>query len=54
MREIGKYIVTDSFTSNKVIASGKDPSKVLDEAAKKGVKDPVINFVYKKGIRLYF
>ncbi|MBN2522234.1 MAG: hypothetical protein JXB24_03120 [Bacteroidales bacterium] len=46
----GKYIATESFTSNKVIASGKDPAKVYKDATKKGVQEPVINYIHKEGV----
>lgn len=46
----GKYVATKTFTSSKVLASGKNPSKVYDEAIEKGIKEPVINFIYKEGV----
>lgn len=46
----GKYVATKSFDSNEVIASGKDPSKVLKEATKQGIDDPVINYIHKEGV----
>ena len=50
----GKYVATESFTSSEVIASGKDPSKVIKEAAKQGVEEPVINYIYKEGVVCIF
>jgi hypothetical protein len=47
----GKYVATENFTSNKVLSSGKNPSKVYDKAIKKGIKEPVINFILKEGVQ---
>ncbi len=44
----GKYVTTRSFKSKEVLTSGKDPTKVLERAKAKGVKDPVIFYVPKK------
>ncbi len=44
----GQYVATKSFKDNKVISFGKDPSKVLEDARKKGAKDPVIFYVPEK------
>ena len=41
----GKYVALRSFQENKVVASGKEPVKVLERANKKGVSSPVIVFV---------
>ncbi len=46
----GKYIATESFASNVVVASGKDANKVYEEATNLGYKEPVINYVYKEGV----
>ena len=46
----GKYVATETFTSSKVLSSGKNPSKVYDEAIEKGIKEPVINFIHKEGV----
>ena len=46
----GKYVALESFTSNRVVASGKNPSHVLDAAEKKGVADPVLVYVPRSGI----
>ena len=46
----GKYVATKSFTDTEVIASGTDLIKVYNRAVKKGVKDPVINYILKKGV----
>jgi hypothetical protein len=45
----GKYIATKSFSSHKIIASGKDIVRVYEEAVKSGAKDPVIDFIPKEG-----
>jgi hypothetical protein len=45
----GKYIATESFESKKVIASGKDIVEVYNDAKRKGVEEPVISYVPKKG-----
>jgi len=44
----GKYVALKSFVDNKVVASGQDPSKVIERANKKGVTNPVLVFVPKK------
>jgi hypothetical protein len=41
----GKYVATKSFNNNKIIASGKDPIKVRQEAIKSGAKSPVVVYV---------
>jgi hypothetical protein len=46
----GKYIATESFSSNKIIASGTDLVEVYNEAIESGVSEPVINFIPKEGI----
>jgi len=50
----GKYVATKNFTSSKVIAFGKNPSKVYDKAIEKGIKEPVINFIFEEGVRYIF
>ena len=45
----GKYIATKSFTSQKIIAFGKDIVTVYEEAKKNGADDPVIDFVPQEG-----
>ena len=45
----GKYVAFQDFNSRDVVASGRDPSKVIDNARKKGVDSPVFLFVPKKG-----
>ncbi len=45
----GKFIATESFNSNKVIAHGSTIIKAYNRAQEKGFKDPVIDFVPKKG-----
>ena len=47
----GNWVATENFTSNKVLASGKNPSKVYEKAIEKGIKEPVINFILKEGVR---
>ena len=45
----GNYVATRSFKDRSVVSYGTDPLKVFDEAKKKGVKDPVVIYVPKKG-----
>jgi hypothetical protein len=45
----GKYIATESFESKKVVASGTDIVEVYNDAKKKGVEEPVISYIPKKG-----
>lgn len=46
----GQYVATRSFKERKVISHGGDPSKVFNEAREKGVKEPVVFYVPKKGM----
>ena len=46
----GNYVATRSFKDRSVVSYGTDPIKVFDEAIKKGVKDPVVIYVPKKGM----
>lgn len=46
----GQYVATRSFKDRKVVTYGSNPSKVFNKARKKGVKEPVVFFVPKKGI----
>lgn len=41
----GKYVALQSFNDKTVVASGKDPAKVMASAIKKGVAAPVIVFI---------
>lgn len=50
----GKYIATKSFTDTKVIASGDNPIKVYNKAVKKGIKEPVMDYVLKEGVTYIF
>ena len=50
----GKYVAMKSFDNHKVVASSKDPFKVVEKAKKCGIKNPVVVFVPKvKSIQLY-
>jgi hypothetical protein len=50
----GKYVATASFNDKKVIASGKDASKVRKQAIDKGYKSPVMLFIPRKNtIHIY-
>jgi hypothetical protein len=46
----GNYVATKNFTSNDVLASGKNPSKVYSKAIELGIKEPVINYIQKEGV----
>jgi hypothetical protein len=46
----GQYVAKKSFRDKKVVTHGSDPGKVFNDAKKKGVKEPVIFYVPKKGI----
>ncbi|MEW6184767.1 MAG: DUF5678 domain-containing protein [Thermodesulfobacteriota bacterium] len=46
----GQYVATRSFEDKKVISHGSEPSQVFNEARKKGVKEPVVFYVPKKGM----
>ena len=46
----GKFIVTKSFTSNEVVASGDSPSEAYEKALEKGIKEPVIDYIQKEDV----
>ncbi len=46
----GEYVTTCSFNDNKVISHGIDPVKVVEEAKRKGIENPVIIFVPEKNM----
>ncbi len=46
----GKYVAFESFTSTKVVSSGKDPVRVINAAEKKGIVEPVVVFVPRSDI----
>ena len=46
----GQYVATRSFEDKKVVSHGSEPGKVFYEAKKKGVKEPVVFYVPKKGM----
>jgi len=46
----GQYVATKSFKDRKVVSHGSDPSRVLNEAKGKGIKEPVVFYVPKKGM----
>jgi len=49
----GKFVATSSFNDTKVIASGKDPQKVIARAEEQ-CDSPVVFFVPKKNaIHIY-
>ena len=41
----GEFVALESFQSNRVVASGKDPAHVMELSKERGVPDPVILFV---------
>ena len=45
----GMYVATRSFQDKTVVASGKDMVLVHKQAVKKGIKEPVVFYVPKKG-----
>jgi hypothetical protein len=46
----GKFIVTKSFTSCEVVASGDSPSEAYEMAIEKGIKEPVIDYIQEEGV----
>ncbi len=49
-----KYVAMASFNDRRVIAYGENPSKVVEEARKKGIGSPVIFYVPNpKTIQIY-
>ena len=50
----GKYIAIKELKQPVVIASGKDPKEVYEEAVKKGCAEPIIVFVpLKDMVQIY-
>jgi hypothetical protein len=50
----GQYIAIASMEDRKVVASGKDPGVVLDDAASRGAGHPILVYVPEKGVGLLF
>ena len=46
----GKYVATKSLTSRSVVSSGTNASAVATKARKKGIEEPVVFYVPKKGM----
>lgn len=46
----GKYIATRSFTDKNVVICSSSIAKVYKEAQIKGIEDPVVFYVPKKGM----
>jgi hypothetical protein len=46
----GMYVATKTFGDKDVVSYGDSPSEVKDKASKKGILDPVIFYVPKKGM----
>jgi len=49
----GLYVATRSFKDKNVVTAGSDLVSVHREAQRKGVKDPVVFYVPKKGMVHY-
>jgi len=49
----GRYVALSSEKGRKVIASGKSPAKVFENAVKQGIAKPLIFYVPKKGRSSY-
>lgn len=45
----GKYVATRSFKNKEVVSSGTNPEKVFLAAKSKGVRDPVLVYIPKRG-----
>lgn len=46
----GKYVALKSFSDNDVVASGDEPSLVLEQAIQNGVDSPVLMFIPENNI----
>ncbi|MBI4682584.1 MAG: hypothetical protein HY757_05735 [Nitrospirae bacterium] len=46
----GKYVAKRSFQDKEVVCSGDNPKDVAEKANKKGIINPVIFYVPKKGM----
>ena len=49
-RYSGKYVATRSLKDKSVVSSGRDPVVVYTQAKEKGVRNPVITYVPRKGV----
>ena len=49
-----KYVAFADFNSKEVIASGKDPLKVIKAAKAKGVPNPTIVFIPAEDVALIY
>jgi hypothetical protein len=46
----GMYVATKDFKDTNVVTSGKDMEKVYKDAKNRGIEDPVVFYVPKKGM----
>ncbi|MEW5767551.1 MAG: DUF5678 domain-containing protein [bacterium] len=46
----GQYVAIKSFKDRKVVSNGSSPGEAFNEAKKKGIKEPVVFYVPKKGM----
>jgi len=46
----GQYVATKSFSDKNVLNHGDNPIKVFNQAKERGVNEPVIFYVPKKGV----
>lgn len=44
-KHLEKYVAFADFNNKKIIAYGKDPGKVIEEARKKGYQEPVLMYI---------
>ena len=46
----GKYVAKKSFQDKEVVCFGDNPKDVFESANEKGISDPVVFYVPKKGM----
>jgi hypothetical protein len=50
----GKYVAMKSFTDKAIVASGKNAIKVYNKAVKRGIKEPVIDYIFSENVTYIF
>jgi hypothetical protein len=46
----GRYVAVKSFDDNTIVGVGDDPERALNDAERKGFKNPVLFYTCPKGI----
>jgi len=46
----GRYVAVKSFDDNTIVGVGDDPERALDDAERKGFKNPVLLYVPERDV----